>query len=101
MTQIKRTLSEDDVFCRYSMLCNPRSDGDGKALASQLKARLKDLLVPYGSHVKLVSCRYISDGDIKVKFSVESMSVDSLTDLLYANESTLDIDILEAGEDRG
>ena len=91
--------SENDVFIKYSMLCNPTMDGDGPTLAAALRASLKALIKPYGHRVSLKSCRYLSDGEIRAKFSVEAMSESSLTDLLYSSQEQLGIEILEAGAD--
>lgn len=66
--------SENDVFIKYSMLCNPTMDGDGPTLAAALRSSMKALIKPYGQQVSLKSCRYLSDGEIRAKFSVEEMS---------------------------
>lgn len=91
--------SENDVFVKYSMLCNPTMDGDGPTIAAALRASLKSIIKPYEHLVSLKSCRYLSDGEIRAKFSVEAMSVSSLTDLLYCHQTDLGIEILEAGQD--
>lgn len=91
--------SENDTFVKYSMLCNTTMDGDGPTLAAALRASLKAVIKPYEQHVSLKSCRYLSDGEIRAKFSVEAMSEVSLTDLLYSSQDKLGIEILEAGAD--
>lgn len=83
----------------YSMLCNPRKDGDGKVLAKELEERLKEVLSSLGTGMKLKSCRYLSDGDIKATMEVPGPLAATLTDTLYASEEELDVDIMEAGKD--
>ena len=83
-------------FVPYSILCTSRKDGDGKALAKELRGRLKELL---SSGATLKSCRYLSDGDIRITMSVPAGMVQSITDTVYTSESVLEIDIMEAGPD--
>lgn len=85
-------------FIPYSMLCNPRKDGDGKELARELRKRLKEVLYCWGDLIRIKSCRYLSDGDIRVRMEVPDMLKQTLTDTLYANQEEMDIDIMEAGE---
>jgi len=86
-------------FIPYSMLCNPRKDGDGKELARELKKRLNEVLYCWGSLIRIKSCRYLSDGDIRVRMEVPDALKQTLTSTLYGNQAELDIDITEAGED--
>jgi hypothetical protein len=90
------------------MLCTPRKDGDGKKLASELRKRLDEELISFAiavnmsweSYVRITSCRYLSDGEIKVTFLMDDLFPRSrLTEYLYDRADVLDIDIMEAGED--
>ena len=89
----------------YSMLCNPRKDGDGRALAEELRKHLAESLVALtvnkkkDEFVRMTSCRYLSDGDIRVCFIMDDMMPQELTDYLYAHQDELGIDIMEAGKD--
>ncbi|GEM_PF-5492427 len=89
----------------YSMLCNPRKDGDGKAIAEDLRKRLRESLVAFTADkkkdefVRITSSRYLSDGDIRVCFIMDDNSAQKLTGFLYDHQDELDIDILEAGKD--
>ena len=89
----------------YSMLCNPRNDGDGRVLAEELRKHLTESLVAFtvnknkDEFVRMTSCRYLSDGDIRVCFIMGDNSAQKLTGFLYDNQDELDIDILEAGKD--
>lgn len=47
----------------------------------------------------MTSCRYLSDGDIRVCFIMGDMMPQQLTDYLYAHQDELGIDIMEAGKD--
>lgn len=84
---------------RYSMLCTPWKDGDGKELAKELGARLKAVLTSLGTGMKLKSCRYLSDGDIKATMEVPDRLAATLTYALYDLEEELEVDIMEAGKD--
>lgn len=91
----------------YSMLCNPRKDGDGRALATELRKTLDKLLTAFAiqskmqweEFVRITSSRYLSDGDIRVCFIMDDNSAQKLTGFLYDHQDELDIDILEAGKD--
>lgn len=89
----------------YSMLCTPRKDGDGRALAEELRKRLSESLVAFtldkkkDEFVRMTSCRYLSDGDIRVCFIMGETMPQQLTDYLYAHQDELEIDIMEAGKD--
>lgn len=89
----------------YSMLCNPRNDGDGRALAEELRKHLAESLVALtvnkkkDEFVRMTSCRYLSDGDIRVCFITGDMMPQELTEYLYAHQDELGIDIMEAGKD--
>lgn len=89
----------------YSMLCNPRNDGDGRALAEELRKHLTESLVAFtlnkkkDEFVRMTSCRYLSDGDIRACFIMGDMMPQQLTDYLYAHQDELGIDIMEAGKD--
>lgn len=91
----------------YSMLCNPRNDGDGRTLATELRKTLDKLLnsfaidsnMQWGEFVRITSCRYLSAGDIRVCFIMDDKSAKKLTDYLYGHQDELEIDILEAGKD--
>lgn len=86
-------------YIPYSMLCTPRKDGDGKELARELQKRLGEVLYCWGDFARIKSCRYLSDGDIRVRMEVPDMLKKTLTSTLYANREEMDIEILEAGED--
>ena len=88
-----------DEFIPYSMLCTPRKDGDGKELAKKLRKRLKDIFFCWGDFLEIKSCRYMGDGEIKVRMAVPDMLKTTLTNQLSANTEKLDIDILDAGAD--
>ena len=94
----KKAKSAGD-FVPYSMLCTPRKDGDGKELAMELRKRLKEVLYCWGVSIRIKSCKYLSDGDIRVRMEVPDMLKHTLTNTLYANQAEMDIDIMEAGED--
>lgn len=89
----------------YSMLCNPRKDGDGRALAEELRKHLSESLVAFtldkkkDEFVRITSSRYLSDGDIRVCFIMDDNSAQKLTGFLYDHQDDLGIDILEAGKD--
>lgn len=91
----------------YSMLCTPRKDGNGKTLASEVRKRLDRELISFAiavnmsweSYVRITSCRYLSDGEIKVTFLMDDSLPRRLTEYLYDRADVLDIDIMEAGED--
>lgn len=91
----------------YSMLCTPRKDGDGNKLASELRKRLDEELNSFAiavnmsceSYVRITSCRYLSDGEIKVTFLMDDSLPRRLTEYLYDRADVLDIDIMEAGAD--
>jgi hypothetical protein len=89
----------------YSMLCNPRNDGDGRAIAEELRKQLTESLVAFtvnknkDEFVRMTSCRYLSDGDIRVCFIMGDTMPQQLTDYLYAHQDELGIDIMEAGKD--
>ena len=93
------------VAVHYSMLCNSRKDGDGRAIAEELRKQLAESLVAFtvnkkkDEFVRMPSCRYLSDGDIRVCFIIGDMMSQQLTDYLYDHQDELDIDILEAGKD--
>lgn len=91
----------------YSMLCTPRKDGDGRTLATELRKTLDKLLTAFAiqskmqweEFVRITSCRYLSDGDIRVCFIMDDNSAQKLTGFLYDHQDELGIDILEAGKD--
>lgn len=89
----------------YSMLCTPRNDGDGRTLAEELRKHLTESLVAFTTNkkkdefVRMTSCRYLSDGNIRVCFIMGETMPQQLTDYLYSHQDELDIDILEAGKD--
>lgn len=91
----------------YSILCNSRKDGDGRTLAAELRKNLDNLLnsfaidsnMQWSEFVRMVSGRYLSDGDIKVCFIMDDKSAQKITDYLYGHQDELDIDIIEAGKD--
>ena len=96
--------NQDDI--RYSLLCTPRKDGDGRKLASELRVRLKETIESFAvdrntDHraIRLKSCRYLSDGEIRATFAMPGTMESGFTEYLYGREDVLDIDILEAGED--
>ena len=98
------TNRKDDM--RYSLLCTPRKDGDGRKLASELRGRLKETIESFAvdrnadhSAIKLKSCRYLSDGEIRATFTMPDTMEFGFTEFLYDRADILDIDILEAGED--
>lgn len=87
------------------MLCNPRNDGDCRAFAEELRKHLTESLVSFtvnkkkDEFVRMTSCRYLSDGDIRACFIMDDNSAQKLTGFLYDHQDELDIDILEAGKD--
>jgi hypothetical protein len=89
----------------YSMLCTTRNDGDGRVLAEELRKHLTESLVALtlnkkkDEFVRMTSCRYLSDGDIRVCFIMGDTMPQQLTDYLYAHQDELGIDIMEAGKD--
>ena len=93
-------------FIPYSLLCTPRKDGDGRKLASELKDRLKETIESFAvdrnaDHlaIRLKSCRYLADGEIRATFAMPGTTESGFTEYLYDRTDVLDIDILEAGED--
>ena len=93
-------------FISYSLLCTPRKDGDGRKLASELRVRLKETIESFAvdrnaDHlaIRLKSCRYLSDGEIRATFAMPGTMESGFTEYLYDRTDVLDIDILEAGED--
>jgi len=110
--RLVKSLKENDKPTKitnvsYSMLCSPRKDGDGKKLAAGLKERLTmtlakfaiDMNVTLDEMINMTSCRYRSDGEIKVRIKVSNPLVKYLTSYLYTKQDDLEIDILEAGKD--
>jgi hypothetical protein len=96
--------NQDEI--RYSLLCTPRKDGDGRKLASELRVRLKETIESFAvdrnaDHraIRLKSCRYLSDGEIRATFAMPGTMKSVFTEYLYDRTDVLDIDILEAGED--
>jgi hypothetical protein len=88
------------------MLCTPRKDGDGGKLASELRGRLKEAIESFAvdrnaDHlaIRLKSCRYLSDGEIRATFAMPGAMESGFTEYLYGREDVLDIDIMEAGAD--
>ena len=95
---------QDDI--RYSLLCTPGKDGDGKELASELRDRLKETVESFAvdrnaDHlaIRLKSCRYLSDGEIRATFAMPDTMESGFTEYRYDRADVLDIDILEAGKD--
>ena len=86
-------------FLKYSMLCTSRVDGDGQELANKLNTELVALLALFDDRIKVVGCRYVSDGEFRAKFLVAPGKDGMLSDLLYSNVTVLGIDIMEAGLD--
>ena len=110
--RLVKSLRDNDMKIKstkvsYYMLCSPRLDGDGNELAIKLKEGLTKALaelatlmeVSSGETVKLVSCQYLSDGEIKVHIKVSDNLAVYLTKYLYTKQDELGIDILEAGKD--
>lgn len=96
--------NQDEI--RYSLLCTPRKDGDGKKLASELRVRLKETIESFAvdrnaDHraIRLKSCRYLSDGEIRATFAMPDTMASGFTEYLYDRADVLDVDIMEAGED--
>ena len=96
--------NQDDI--RYSLLCTPRKDGDGRKLASELRGRLKEAIESFAvdrnaDHlaIRLKSCRYLSDGEIRATLAMPGTMAFGFTEFLYDRADVLDVDIMEAGED--
>lgn len=100
-------MSLKPMAVHYSMLCNPRKDGDGRTLATELRKPLDKLLTAFAiqskmqweEFVRITSSRYLSDGYIRVCFIMDDNSAQKLTAFIYDHQDELDIDILEAGKD--